>query len=110
MTLGNFLQWDAARWQQVPDVKALQTFICDATTGSALVMVLEEGADFVHQLSSQSLALACQRLAHFEIQTLRAPTQGLGPVTQMLQVSWPRHWSEICCLILHKECLQGFLT
>lgn len=78
---------DGAQWQHVPNLKALEDFICDATTSSALVMVLEEGGSLVPQLSSQYLALACQRLAHFEDDAMKAPeTQGLAPVARMLQV------------------------
>lgn len=43
----------------------------------------------VPQLSSQYLALACQRLADFEDEALKAPkTQGIAPVARMLQVGW----------------------
>lgn len=71
----------------MPDVAALQDFICDAATCSALVTVLQEGAALVPQLSSQYLALASQRLAHFEAEQVAARTEGLDHAARLLQVS-----------------------
>lgn len=80
------MQPDAAPWRLVPDVAALQEFICDADTGSALVTVLQEGAHLVPQLSSQYLALASQRLAHFEDEQVASRTEGLDQAACQLQV------------------------
>lgn len=70
----------------MPDVAALQELICNAETGSALVMVLQEAAQLVPQLSSQYLALASQRLAHFEGEQLAARTEGVDHAARLLQV------------------------
>jgi len=67
----------------------LQDAICNAATGDALVMVLHRGsqAGLLPQLSSQYLALSCQRLAHFEEEWPVVTLDDFGPVMQHVQVS-----------------------
>ena len=66
----------------------LQDAICNAATGDALVMVLHRGsqAGLLPQLSSQYLALSCQRLAHFEEEWPVATLDDFAPVMQHVQV------------------------
>ena len=66
----------------------LQDAICNAATGDALVMVLHQGsqAGLLPQLSSQYLALSCQRLAHFEEEYPVATLDDFVPVMQHVQV------------------------
>ena len=80
------VQADVQQWRHVPNLATLQDLVCEATTGSALVTVLEEGADHLPHLSSQYLALACQRLAHFEAEQAFGGIDGLQSATRWLQV------------------------
>ena len=70
-------------------VTDLQDAICNAATGDMLVMVLKQGlqAGLVPQLNSAYLALACQRLAHFDDEYSVTTVDDFIPVIQHMQVS-----------------------